>query len=197
MKKVDLSLLSKEIIFPVVQAIPNQKEKAPWYKRIFKFVTYRRKFKVKRDYSIWSPLLKQFIFTPCYFIFDGASVPKILSGIFSPNGILLLGSLPHDFGYRYNGLFLIDPEIKSIYFQKFSKSQLDAIFKDLCSWENKMQVASRVATLALSLFGFLGWRENRKLNLNLFKDFPELYVPDEEYIDAGLAFLMDTSFGGE
>ena len=38
---------------------------------------------------------------PAGFTFDGASIPKFLRTFFSPVGVLLMGGLVHDYGYKY------------------------------------------------------------------------------------------------
>ena len=38
---------------------------------------------------------------PKGFQFDGASIPKFLRTFFSPVGVLLVGGLVHDYGYKY------------------------------------------------------------------------------------------------
>lgn len=172
--------LSKEIHFPIIQAVYRQTPKRNWWSKLTNFITYRRKFKVRIDYILWCPSLSKFIFVPSYFVYDGASVPKILNGIFNPTGMLLLGALPHDFGYRYQGLFLVNPDTKEIEFSAFSKKQLDIIFKDLCIYESKMKAASSVATFTLKIFGFMSWKEHVKNSNTPQKDFPQLFIPSEK-----------------
>ncbi len=180
MKILDTSEFTKEIHFPTVQAIYKKPPKRTWYQKILKFLTYRRWFEVQNDYVLWIPLLDSYIFIPASFVFDGASVPKVLNGLFNTNGILLLGALPHDFGYRYNGLLRIAEETGSLYFKKFSKNELDRIFGNLCAWESEFPKASFVAEKTLSLFGFLGWKENRNANNILSDDFPSIFAELEE-----------------
>ena len=42
------------------------------------------------------------------FTFDGASVPKFLASFLSPVGVLLIGGLIHDYGYKYTTLLSKD-----------------------------------------------------------------------------------------
>lgn len=172
--------LPKSIHFPIVQAVYTPTPKRSWWDKIVNFTTYRRKFKVRENYILWVPSINRFVFVPKYFIYDGASVPKILNGLFNPTGMLLLGALPHDFGYRYHGLLFVNPQTREIQFSAFSKKQLDQIFKDLCIYESGLKFASTTASYTLSLFGFLGWNKNRKDNNILRTDFPQIFVPDEE-----------------
>lgn len=179
MKHIDLSMCSPDIYLPITQGVPMVIVDN-FFKRLWKFSTFRRKFKVREDYCLWVPKLGTWIFVPKYFVYDGASIPKILNSLYSPTGVLLLGALPHDFGYRYEGLFHVDHR-GGLYFVSYNKKQLDSIFDTLCEYESGMGKASAIATVTLSVAGFLGWRENRKKNCNLREDFPELFVQEEHY----------------
>lgn len=173
MKRVDIKNLSSDLHFPITQAIPSVRDKN-FFKRIISFVTYRRKFQIMKDYCLWVPSIATWIFIPKGFIFDGASVPKILNNIYSPTGMLLLGAAPHDLGYRYKGLLQIDYK-GYIFFVSYTKKELDEIFNSLCAYESEMKVASNIATFTLSIAGYLGWAENRRNNCILQDDFPEVY----------------------
>lgn len=178
MKTVDITNCTGDIHFPIIRALPAVKKKS-FFKRIFNFVTYRRKWEICKDYCLWVPSLSSWIFLPERFVFDGASIPKLLNNIFSPTGMLLFGAAPHDFGYRYEGLIQIDHE-GNLQFISYSKKELDNIFKHLCAYESGMNKASSVATATLRVAGFVGWKENRKANCVLRDDFPELFVFTKE-----------------
>ena len=173
--KVALNNLTKEIYFPTVQALPNPIPKN-MMERLKAFFRDKRNYEIKRDYVLWVPYLSKFVFIPNFFIYDTASVPKILNSVFNPSGILLLGSLPHDFGYRYEGLLLVNPISGEVYFQGYSKSELDIIFKTLCAWESGLKLAPATATLGLTVSGFFSWNMNRKNNLNIQQDFPIVFA---------------------
>lgn len=173
-KQIDNSLLIKEIHFPKIQPLPLNRKKS-FFGRIKDFFTLRREFIILEDYYVWSEYLKSFIFIPKNFIFDGASVPKALNSLYNPMGMLLYGAGPHDFGYRYKGLILVNESLNINFFWKFSKTQLDKVFNDLCELESGMKKASSVATFALTLFGFTGWNEATNNNRKLEIDFPELF----------------------
>lgn len=173
MISIDLTKQSKLMHFPDMQAVPTELETNS-FKRIWNFMKYRRKWTIKQDYCLWVPVLHKWIFVPSNFLFDGASVPKIACNIYSSTGILLLGSVPHDFGYRYEGLIHVGSS-GELYFEFYSKEELDCVLKIVCDYENGMEKASNLAVLVLSAFGFFGWNENRKKNHRLKKDFPELF----------------------
>jgi hypothetical protein len=160
--------------FPNIKALPTIKEKN-FLKRTWNFFTYRRKWAIQTDYCLWVPSLSTWIFIPKRFVFDGANMPKILHSLFNPMGMLLFGAPPLDFGYKYQGLLHVDPK-GTLRFVKYTHSELDTIFEHLCAYESGMELAAEVAAFFLRIFGFLGWRKNRKANCILVDDFPEIFV---------------------
>jgi hypothetical protein len=173
MKVSDLTF-TKTIHFPVIQAVPSPP--LPWYKKLFSvFIGERRKWEIMEDYIIWSEYLQSFIFLPTGFIYDGASVPKLLNSIYSPTGSLFLGSGPHDLGYRYEGLLIIDTK-GHIFFQRYSRKTLDHVFHDFCTMESHLNSSSHFATLLLRIAGIPTWRSHRKHSYDIYKDFPTLHI---------------------
>ena len=63
-----------------------------------------RHWEVVKDFN-YSLMGKNYII-PKGFKFDGASVPKFLAQFLSPVGVLLIGGLIHDYGYKYETLLL-------------------------------------------------------------------------------------------
>lgn len=178
MKILDTATLTKDIHFPVTRAIYKVAPKRSWLEKVIKFFTYRRWFELYKDYVLWIPCLESYVFIPNTFVYDLASVPKLLNGFFNSNGMLLLGALPHDFGYRYECLLLIDEMTGELYRKSFTKKELDQIFENLCSWESKFYTASKVAEFTLGVVGFFGWKENRKACHVLDVDFPGLFAKE-------------------
>lgn len=175
MKKVILGKLTKECHFPKIQPIVQENPKG-FFRKMKLFFTFRRKFYVLEDYIVWSEYLQEWIFIPANFIFDGASVPKILNSLYQSTGMLFFGASVHDFGYRYKLLIHVDKITGSVFLRKYTKKELDKIFDHLCTFESGLPTASKGATLGLTLFGWLGWNENRKNEKSLYRDFPEIFV---------------------
>lgn len=174
MRKFDVSELTKDIHFPIIRGIVETKE-ISFLKRILRFFSFKRSFEIMEDYVIWCESIQGFVLLPKKFIYDGASVPKILGMFYSTVGVLFLGAGPHDLGYKYEGLFLVDPVSGEVSFQKMSKSELDEIFNCLCTRETGMSIASGLARNTLSIFGIPAWRRYRKRNYDLKEDFPDLF----------------------
>ncbi|MBU8911951.1 MAG: DUF1353 domain-containing protein [Desulfobacterales bacterium] len=176
--KINPHLLQKTPTFPVIRPIPKPQPKG-WLARFARFLTYRREFLVLQPWVTWSEYIREYIYIPTGFVSDGASVPKMLNSLYGQTGVLLHGAFPHDFGYKYAGLILIDQETLHIYFQPYTKKELDRIFKASCAAESGLPVSSGIATAALKLFGWPTWNNYRKKNQKAFQDFPILF-PGEE-----------------
>ena len=173
MKIVSLEKINKKLFFPTMRAVPSKTD-LNTFQKIKKFLTDRREWEIREDYVIWCDYLQKYIFVPKGFIFDAASVPKALHSILGPIGILLLGSCPHDEGYRYGGFIHVN-EDGSLYFKEYTKKEIDNVFFSMCKKESSLGLVSRTATASLTLFGFVAWNNARKNNCNINKDFPGLF----------------------
>ena len=165
--------LTKEIHFPIVRAVYNKPVTRTWIKKTGRFFTYTRYYEIMEDYILYVPILDAYIFIPKGFIYDNASVPKLFNNLYRSDGLLLLGSPPHDFLYRYQCLIFVQ-EDGSLEFKDFTKKEADRIFNSLCAWESELTKASKVATFTLTCVGFFAWKKSRKENRQLLLDFPQL-----------------------
>ena len=91
------------------------------------------------------------------FEFDGASVPKFLAMWLSPVGVLLMGGLVHDYGYKYGELIKADTSVV-----KKSQKEMDKLFRDICIEQNGFKLLNYLAYWSLRLFGFVAWNRHRK-----------------------------------
>ena len=95
---------------------------------------------------------------PQGFEFDGASVPKFLAMWLSPTGVLLMGGLIHDYGYKYGTLLKSDRTSIGDKSQKW----MDTLFRDICIEQNGFKLLNYLAYWALRLGGFVAWNGHRK-----------------------------------
>ena len=95
---------------------------------------------------------------PAGFQYEGASVPKFLATFLSPVGVLLMGGLVHDYGYRYGCLKKVTGE----HTDRMTQKELDVIFRDICIEVNGFKVLNYLAWAALYVAGFVAWNNNRK-----------------------------------
>lgn len=101
---------------------------------------------------------------PAGFTFDGASIPKFLWTWLSPIGILLVGGLIHDYGYKYQTLLKADKKTTiGIKDQKW----MDTMFRDVCIEVNGFHFLNYLAYWALRLGGFVAWNSHRKVNAQI------------------------------
>ena len=92
------------------------------------------------------------------FEFDGASVPKFLAMWLSPVGVLLMGGLVHDYGYKFAEL--VKTENNTIVPK--TQKEMDILFRDICIEQNGFKVLNYLAYWALCLAGFVAWNRHRK-----------------------------------
>ena len=95
---------------------------------------------------------------PQGFEFDGASVPKFLAMWLSPTGVLLMGGLIHDYGYKYGTLLRSDRTSIGEKSQKW----MDTLFRDICIEQNGFKLLNYLAYWALRVGGFVAWNGHRK-----------------------------------
>ena len=149
----------KAISMPHMKPIPiPTKGKGFWGGiKIWLFVT--RKWEIVSDYHYVVDGKELVI--PKGFIFDGASVPKFLHAWLSPMGVLLVGGLIHDYGYKYQTL-LCKGKKKSIGTK--TQKELDIIFRDVNIIQNGFRLINYLAYYGLKLGGFAAWNKHRKVN---------------------------------
>lgn len=171
--KIDIQTLVKKVQFPKTQAQPSKKIKGFWalMKRGF---TFKRMYEITEDYIIWCEYLNAFIFIPKNFMSDNASVPKIFNSFYKSDGILLLGAYPHDFGYKYQGLILIDKE-GLLYFKQMTRKKIDMILETLSAWESGMPKSCKFVRKLLIPTGIFAWRNHIKNNNNVANVFTKLF----------------------
>jgi len=163
------------ICLPKVQGLPIATRNKTWIHKVIAWLFESRNYQLTEDYIITIPWMNVQILIPRGFIFDGASVPRIFWSILDPLGILYIPSIIHDFGYRYNALLNQDREI---IFTGAGKMFFDDLFRKVAVEVNELPIIDTVSWAALFSFGWLPWNNNRKENLQVDKDFPNIQPQD-------------------
>jgi hypothetical protein len=76
----------------------------------------------------------------------------------SPVGVLLMGGLVHDYGYKYATLMKKDGTTIGYHDQK----HMDGLFRDICIEVNGFKVLNYLAYWTLRLAGFVAWNGHKK-----------------------------------
>jgi hypothetical protein len=134
-----------------------------------------RSWEITEDYYLYIPELNEILFIPKGFVFDAASVPRLLWPIMNPTGILLIGGLFHDFGYRYD-CFLNGTG--RIIYKGAGRKFFDEQIKDISIYINDVHSMSIVAWAILRVFGCFAWNNRRKEGHDLLADFGDVVVLD-------------------
>lgn len=142
---------------PVMSPIEIKTKDRSFFKAIWVWFFGDRKWILKEDFEFELSGKKHYI--PKGFVFDGASVPRFLWVFLSPVGILLLGSMIHDYLYEYGYLPRIDG---SHGYKGIERVGCDRMFRDICIDVNGMIVLNSVAYLAVRIGGWVGWKRRRK-----------------------------------
>ncbi len=160
------------ITMPEMRPVRIPTKGLSWSKR-FCIHFKRRQWEITEDYYLYIPKLKKSLFIPKGFIFDGASVPRLLWPIMNPTGILLIGGLFHDFGYRYN-CFLEDTG--TIIHKDMGRDFFDEQFRDINIYINDIHSMNTIAWGVLKVFGTYTWEKRRNEDADVLGDFGDEVV---------------------
>lgn len=164
----------KGFSMPSMKPVPILTHNISWWDKICQEFA-PRKWMVDEEYQLYVPFLDEILVIPGGFIFDGASIPRVLWPVMSPTGILFLPGLFHDFAYRYN--CYMTSEYKLIH-QKQGRDFFDGNFKKMSEWINDVPTAEYSSWAALRAFGWIAWNNARKNGetVKVYQDFPELNI---------------------
>jgi hypothetical protein len=155
-KKEETLVGFKYKFMPVMSPLPIKTKDKGFWKGILMWLMGTRKWKIEQDFNYTLNDVEYKI--PAGFEFDGASVPKFLATFLSPVGVLLMGGLVHDYGYKYATLMKKDGSDIGYHDQKF----MDGIFRDICIEVNGFRVLNYLAYWSLRLAGFVAWNGHKK-----------------------------------
>ena len=144
------------LMMPKMSPVPIATKGKGFWKGILMWLMTTRQWIVTDDFHYSMKGVEYKI--PAGFQFDGASVPKFLATFLSPVGVLLMGGLIHDYGYRHGCLQLSD----GTHTERMSQKELDIVFRDICIEVNGFKVLNYLAWIALFAVGFVAWGANRK-----------------------------------
>lgn len=113
------------------------------------------------------------IHIPKNFIFDGASIPRIFTRIYSPTGYLFLSALIHDFCYQRGYYYECDTEAyynnrsgkDTVNWKKkaVTRKEADQLFKAIAKIEYpKHVIKTAIAYTCLRIGGWVAWNRHRK-----------------------------------
>ena len=141
---------------PHMKPIPIETKDKGFWKAIWMWLLGVRQWQICDDFHFTLGVDEYVI--PKGFQFDGASVPKFLAMWLSPTGVLLMGGLVHDYGYKYATLTKKD----GTDIGKKDQKWMDKLFRDICIEVNGFKLLNYLAYWALRLGGFVAWNGHRK-----------------------------------
>jgi hypothetical protein len=160
-----LGHMEKNMDMPVLSPVPIRTKNETLFIQLWRWITSIRSWQLTED---WKYRFEgKEIIIPKGFEFDGASIPRPLWFLLSPTGLLLIPGLIHDFGYRYDYLWVADEGSESGYskcFDEKGRKFWDEMFLRVGQEVNGITVINFLAWLALFLLGFFAWNSNRNNN---------------------------------
>ena len=157
-KKIDNRVNFKYKDYPHMKPIKIPTKGKGFWTAIMLWVFGTRHWEITKDFH-YSLNGENFVI-PKGFKFDGASVPKFLAQFLSPVGLLLIGGLIHDYGYKYETLLRKNKTTNGIRSQKW----MDKTFRDINIEVNGFYFLNYLAYWALRLGGWVAWNKHRKVN---------------------------------
>ncbi len=140
---------------PTMKPLPIPTKGKGFWGGVWVWLVATRKWELTKDWRYEFDGEKYII--PKGFVFDGASVPKFFRSWLSPMGVLLIGGLVHDYGYKHAELLHASKKSVDVYNQK----ELDIAFREINISVNGFRVLNYIAYYALRLGGWIAWRGHR------------------------------------
>lgn len=138
---------------------------------------------------------------PAGFEFSGTAMPRPLWAVLSSTGLLLIPALIHEYGYRYNVVYIIgDQDQPILTHQNKSKEFWDDLFGKLEIESNGIPLLNIIIKFCLKIGGEKAWEGFRakseiapsfKWSLEPFEVNNESYILDNEPLSADNEFSQD------
>lgn len=158
---------------PKLIPIPIETKGKGFFKGLWIWIKSTRNWRFESDWDFYCPDIDEIIVIPKDFVFDGASIPKRLRGYLSPVGLLLIPGIIHDFGYRYDFVWIRngDGSVKKAH-EKAGRKHWDEAFFTVGNYVNGVFIINFLAWFALTFAGWFAWRNNRRKNPPDLKPVP-------------------------
>lgn len=148
---------------PTMKPLPIDTKDKGFWKAIWMWITGVRQWEIVEDFHFTLDTVAYKV--PKGFQFDGASVPKFLATFLSPTGVLLMGGLVHDYGYKYATLMTKNQQ--NIGYK--NQAYMDRLFRDICIEINGFKLLNYLAYWALRLAGFVAWNGHKNRGTHVVK----------------------------
>ena len=137
--------------------LPMWDNDAGYWQRV-KSIGKRPQYMFQQDWIFYIPYLHAWCIIRENFVHDWASIPRLLTAVTSPDGVLAAGAPPHDHGYRFGGLFLAQDMYEPFDFVELSRAELDIMFREQNNWYNGLPHSNYAAYLALRAWGWANFK---------------------------------------
>lgn len=118
-----------------------------------------RKWKLRREYVFYDEELQRLIVIPAGFIYDLASVPRVVWSLISPLDLGEIGALLHDWIYRHAGRipYPLRPDGMICNEEPYTRSEADDLFRRVMIHDQVKARHRRWAYTAVRVAGWQAW----------------------------------------
>lgn len=148
----------KTNLYPVLKPLPLLNQTGAGYFKRLKQLFIRRNYILVEDFFLYTELLDGWLYIPRNFVYDNASIPFWLRGFSSPDGPLLFGSIPHDFGCRFGCVLFASYNGGPFEVRDLEKEDIDKLFRTLNDRQNELYIFNSLAYCAVRIGGFFSYR---------------------------------------
>lgn len=174
MKIVNLETGTME--YPLERKLPWIKRNVSLWEQTKAFCRFTRESVIDENYYLFIPFhfkagginyKEVYLQIPKGTVVNGASVPKLFRSLVSPNGVLYIGSIFHDFFYESGGISISvwETELNNMlhipHFQ-ISQKEADDLFYGINNYITGLTAIPYTAYLQLRLFGWIVWNKYRR-----------------------------------
>jgi len=158
---------------PILSPIKQKYDDKSIIKKIIAWRTHNRHFQFIEDYIVWVESIQLWVKIPAGFLFDGASIPKLLQSVTSAIDSLFYGSILHDFIYRTGQLIVCnDANYGCWHLKDFKKDEADSIMAAFSDQMEGVTTPSIIVKNMLGVFGWVAWGNARKRNMRITTPYP-------------------------
>jgi hypothetical protein len=159
---------------PVLRPVAIPTKGLSWFSAMKVWWRSIRDWELMEDYFFTLPDGRTAVI-PKGYVFNGASVPRMLRGLISPTGIFLIPALLHDFGYDFDYLWVVEKRDEesgepltvtkcAVTYNPSRQKIWDKLFYSVGKQVNGMGWLDNALYLTLRVAGFMAWRKCRKAN---------------------------------
>ena len=141
---------------PLVRPVPIKTKGLPYWKAMWVWLSASRQWRLEDNW--YFSINGQGYVIPMGFYFDGINFPPPINTWFLPTGIMLTGSIVHDYAYKHHYLLKANHTHDKI----LTRKECDVLFRHINTCVNGMRMLNYAGYLLIRLWGLMSWKSGTK-----------------------------------